>query len=746
MKLKRIGSFDSPTYVAAAPGVNGVFVVQRGGVIRLVQGKHRRTFLDVSSMVSTNGERGLLSVAFAPDYASSRLLLHLLHEQRRRHRDRRAPRRSRRTGTPPRAPCGSCWWFRITAQATTTAASSSSGRTASSTRERATGAARAIRNDNAQNPGSMLGKLLRINPASGATTIYSSGLRNPYRFSFDLTTDPGHPRIAIGDVGQDRFEEIDYLALAAANGANFGWNDFEGFAPFAGAHPPTATGTVKPIKVYSHSGGACAIVGGYVVRDRRLRSLRHRYVYGDFCTGKIRSLIPRLGGARKDRSTGVRVPDLSSFGEGAQWRALRHLAGRTGVPVRAQALNNLRASPAGDPDAVLTQPTPDRNRDRCPGRDRGRHRRDRRRVRPPEALGPKFIKVDRLARLKEPVYLTQPPGPARSSTSSSSRGRSGCSPRTDSSLGPFLKISDLVKQSGGGRRRRHDLDRLSARLRPLRPVLRRLYRPRGQVGGGALQPQRREPAGGRPRLGSGGAHDPGVEAQAPRRLHHLRAGRLPATSARETGRRPAIPAGSRRTPLSSAARSCGSIQPRRGAPRSGRPGSATPAGSPSIAPPTRSAIADVGDQRYEEIEYLPIDKARGANFGWPAYDGFVVLRGGLPRERPTFPAIAFPRRRGCAVIGGYLVRDPRLTRIRGRELNGSYLYGVRCSGKLFAFRPRPGRRAGQAAQLPVQVPLPDLARCGQQRPRLRADPRRDHTGTASRRWGPSSGSSRSEGA
>jgi hypothetical protein len=106
-------------------------------------------------------------------------------------------------------------------------------------------------------------------------------------------------------------------------------------------------------------------------------------------------------------------------------------------------------------------------------------------------------------------------------------------------------------------------------------------------------------------------------------------------------------------------------------------------------------IADVGDERYEEIEYLPVDKARGANFGWPAYDGFVVLQGGLPRDLATFPAIAFPRRRGCAVIGGYLVRDPRLTKIRGRELNGSYLYGVRCSGKLFAFRPRPGRRAGK---------------------------------------------------
>jgi hypothetical protein len=74
---------------------------------------------------------------------------------------------------------------------------------------------------------------------------------------------------------------------------------------------------VKPIKVYSISGAACAIVGGFVVRDSRLRSLLGRYVYGDFCTGKVRSLIPSLGGARKDRGTGIRVRNLSSFGETA---------------------------------------------------------------------------------------------------------------------------------------------------------------------------------------------------------------------------------------------------------------------------------------------------------------------------------------------------------------------------------------------------------------------------------------------
>ena len=74
---------------------------------------------------------------------------------------------------------------------------------------------------------------------------------------------------------------------------------------------------MKPIAVRSITGAGCAIIGGDVVTDRKLRPLFHRYVYGDFCTGKIRSLIPRLGSARKDRGTGLRVRDLSSFGETA---------------------------------------------------------------------------------------------------------------------------------------------------------------------------------------------------------------------------------------------------------------------------------------------------------------------------------------------------------------------------------------------------------------------------------------------
>jgi glucose/arabinose dehydrogenase len=316
IKLKRIGRFSAPTYVTSAPGIAGVVVVERGGRIRLVQKRKRRTFTNIGGNVSTGGERGLLSVAFAPDYASSRLL-YVYYTDRsgdlviaELHADadgRHAAPSSLRPIVVVPHPTHSNHnggQLQFGPDGMLYAGTGDGG-----------GAGDAP--DNAQNPNSRLGKLLRINPATGAVGIYSIGLRNPYRFSFDSVSAPGQPRLVIGDVGQNRFEEIDYLPFAAASGANFGWNDFEGFAPFSGAHPPTPGGTVRPIKVYALSGGKCALIGGYVVRDARLRTLFRRYVYGDFCTGKIRSLIPRLGGARKDRGTGLRVPDLSSFGETA---------------------------------------------------------------------------------------------------------------------------------------------------------------------------------------------------------------------------------------------------------------------------------------------------------------------------------------------------------------------------------------------------------------------------------------------
>jgi hypothetical protein len=310
------------------------------------------------------------------------------------------------------------------------------------------------------------------------------------------------------------------------------------------------------------------------------------------------------------------------------------------------------------------------------------------------SLGPKFVKVDRIARLKEPVYLTQPPGPGSQLYIVQRQGTVRVLSPDRLLAQPFLKISDLVKQNGGGADggmtsmafppdyRRTGLFYVAYTDRRDRLVVGRYSRSAanplvadrasGQVVL-TIPESRPERHGGFITFGPDGdlfvgtgdgsaPGDPRGVAQDPRQLR----GKILRIDPAGTGT-PEI--------------------------------WATGLGDPRRISFDRDShtvgIADVGDQRYEEIEYLPIDKARGANFGWPAYDGFVALRGGLPRKQATFPAIAFPRRRGCAVIGGYLVRDPRLTRIRGRELNGSYLYGVRCSGKLFAFRPRPGRRPGK---------------------------------------------------
>ena len=185
---------------------------------------------------------------------------------------------------------------------------------------------------NAQDLGSLLGKLLRIDPRrSGARAyrvppsnpftgrsgargeIYAYGLRNPWRFSFDRRTGD----LAIGDVGQNAIEEIDFVRRGRGRGANFGWRPFEGRSRFAPGE--SAPGHVPPVIERRHSSGWCSITGGVVVRDPRLR-LFGRYLFGDFCKGRIVSARLRVPQARGIRPTSMSVRSLSSFGEDARGR------------------------------------------------------------------------------------------------------------------------------------------------------------------------------------------------------------------------------------------------------------------------------------------------------------------------------------------------------------------------------------------------------------------------------------------
>jgi glucose/arabinose dehydrogenase len=177
-----------------------------------------------------------------------------------------------------------------------------------------------------QNKGSFLSKILRINPAASGGAPYSVpadnpfvgeagtrpetwmwGLRNPWRFSFDRATGD----VWIGDVGQNKYEEIDY-ARAGAKGVNWGWSDREGAHDFNGTAP---AGARDPILETDHSDGNCAVVGGYVYRGRAIPALRGVYIFGDDCRPNVVGVIATAGHVVARRDLGTTVDALTTFGE-----------------------------------------------------------------------------------------------------------------------------------------------------------------------------------------------------------------------------------------------------------------------------------------------------------------------------------------------------------------------------------------------------------------------------------------------
>jgi glucose/arabinose dehydrogenase len=154
---------------------------------------------------------------------------------------------------------------------------------------------------NGQNLQTMLGKLLRIdvdhveryaiptdNPfgeSGGLPEIWAYGLRNPWRFSFDWLTGD----LYIGDVGQDLWEEVDFVPAGKPGGMNFGWSNYEGNHPYKDQPSGSATFT-WPVAEYSHSEG-CSVTGGYVYRGSSLPEWQGVYFYGDYCSAKVWGLI-----------------------------------------------------------------------------------------------------------------------------------------------------------------------------------------------------------------------------------------------------------------------------------------------------------------------------------------------------------------------------------------------------------------------------------------------------------------------
>jgi glucose/arabinose dehydrogenase len=331
-ELRRLGSFAAPVQVAAPPGQRRLLlVVEQRGTIRVLRRSRelRRPFLDLSDRVRYGGEQGLLSIAFDPRYRRNRRFFVYYVDRRG---DIRVDSLRTKRADPTRADSGSR--RRLIAIPHPTFANHNGGQLQFGADNMlylgtGDGGGGGDPRGNAQDTSSLLGKLLRLDPkrrrgyrvprsnpfagGGGRGEIYSLGLRNPYRFSFDRRTGD----LWMADVGEDAWEEVDHVGDAGARGANFGWNLFEGDHSFEGDPGDAPTNYRPPVFEYPSTGPNCAITGGYVVRDRSLPALAGRYLYADFCVGRIRSLdAGARDPGRTDRPTGLDVPFLSSFGEG----------------------------------------------------------------------------------------------------------------------------------------------------------------------------------------------------------------------------------------------------------------------------------------------------------------------------------------------------------------------------------------------------------------------------------------------
>jgi glucose/arabinose dehydrogenase len=323
VRLLLLGRFSQPTYVAAPPGDRDRrFVVERAGRIRVVRGGTvlAQPFLDIRGRVQTGGESGLLSMAFAPDYAQSRRFYVYFTDNRGFIREEEFQRSE---SDPDRANTAS---RRLVFLQRHHRFNHKGGQVQFGPDGRlymglGDGGGAGDPDHNAQNRRRLLGKLLRIDPrVRGARPrVFAYGLRNPYRFSFDRRRGD----LTIADVGQDAVEEVDFVprrrgARAPRGGQNFGWPVFEGRRRYSSGR---VAHHVPPVLQRTRRQGACTIIGGYVIRDRSLgRSLYGRYVYGDLCDSRLRTARLARPRARGDRALGIRVPMLVSFGEDAQGR------------------------------------------------------------------------------------------------------------------------------------------------------------------------------------------------------------------------------------------------------------------------------------------------------------------------------------------------------------------------------------------------------------------------------------------
>jgi len=328
LRLTAIASgLDRPLYVVAPPGDPRLFILEQTGRILVWAGGEvqRDPFLDLSDQVSCCGERGLLGLAFHPDYrANGRFVVNYTD----RGGDTVVAEYVRADGDPGRAESGEVRRFLHVEQPF---ANHNGGMVAFGPDGLlyvgfGDGGAAADPLGSGQDAKSKLGAMLRIdvdtypeppagNLAGADPDVWAIGLRNPWRFSFDRSTGD----LYIGDVGQNSFEEVD-VAPAGGGGQNYGWNVMEGLHCFASPGDCDTSGLALPAVEYGRDLG-CSVTGGYVYRGERIAALRGWYLYGDFCSNRIWAMrweAGRVLGHREitaDIDPGGVLDGISSFGE-----------------------------------------------------------------------------------------------------------------------------------------------------------------------------------------------------------------------------------------------------------------------------------------------------------------------------------------------------------------------------------------------------------------------------------------------
>lgn len=318
--LERVaGGFEQPLLVVDSGDESGrLFVVEQTGRIRVIRdGKvSSGAFLNLSSKVSAGGERGLLGLAFAPDFATSGALYvdytdvdgntvverfvvgdpasdtpPIKWSQRLLHIAQPYPNHN--GGCITFAPDGTLW------------VGMGDGGSAGDPQNRA------------QNPKSPLGKVLSLDVSvpDPKPRVVITGVRNPWRFSFDRETGD----LWLADVGQDKWEEIDYLPAGHYHGVNLGWNRWEGTHVYPPGSHQARDGYVFPVAEYSHSQGE-SITGGYVYRGSKYPALRGAYLYADYVSGWVAALRLAKSGSHRVAQNEVMIRDAgnpSSFGQDA---------------------------------------------------------------------------------------------------------------------------------------------------------------------------------------------------------------------------------------------------------------------------------------------------------------------------------------------------------------------------------------------------------------------------------------------